>query len=114
MESLIGVVVISLSSFTMTLVDGTVIPVAVGGSTPVGEFSVLRKVKNPVNPHFDYGSCAILLEDGVTGIHGSPDQSIFAPGSDRKVTRGCIRVPRSYEQAICENITFWNTIVITE
>lgn len=114
MESIIGVVVVSLGSFTMTLPDNTVIPIAVGESTPVGEFGVVRKVRNPVSSKFDYGQCAILLEDGVTGIHGSPDQRVFAPGSDREVTNGCIRVPRAYEQVICDHITFWNTIVITE
>lgn len=111
MFELLAPVIISLSDKTLTLPSGQLIPVAIGGGvtpTPMGSFSVIRKVRNPSLTF--YGSCAILLEDGVTGIHGTSDQSSIG----KSVSKGCIRVPEWAESEVCRQITFFNTVVIQE
>lgn len=111
MVELLVPVIINLTNRTLTLPSGQTIPVAIGAeetSTPTGSFSVIRKVRNPSSTF--YGSCAILLEDGVTGIHGTNDQSSIG----KAVSKGCIRVPEWAEEEVCRQITFFNSVVINE
>ncbi len=107
---------IDLSDRTLTLPSGQIVPVAVGKPstpTPQGEFSVMRKVRNPNGKrNGSYGGFGIQLsaEGGAIGIHGTIDQSSIGDA----VSGGCIRVPAEFESLVFNEIKWTTPIIINE
>ena len=99
------VIVVSLEDRKLALVeDGQVVkvyPVAVGKSStpsPVGTFTIERRVKNPTyshdgrvvapGPNNPVGSTWIALNIPTYGIHGAPDPTAIG----KRQSHGCVRL----------------------
>lgn len=129
-------IVLNLSSRTISLVDnGAVLgrwPVAIGGPstpTPIGRYTVLNKVVNPlyqstksgrinptIGPNSPLGDRWLgFLQSGKNqfGIHGTPAAWSWTVTSRAAVTNGCVRMLRPHVQQLFDQVEVGTPVIVT-